>query len=69
MLAQVGPLVRDLLTAEQRRKLPQLVVNALDPRYLASIRDGNSLYLGQSLPGFGIPGMAMMVEGMARISF
>jgi hypothetical protein len=67
MLTQVVGLVRELLSPEQKRKLPQLVVNALDPRYLASIRDGNSLYLGQSLPGFGIP--MMIMEGMARISF
>jgi hypothetical protein len=38
--------VRDLLTAEQRRKLPVAVINALDPRYLTSIRNGTGLYVG-----------------------
>lgn len=46
MLMRIVPVLRELLTAEQRRKLPQLVVNILDPRYLASIRDGTSLYAG-----------------------
>jgi hypothetical protein len=35
----------DLLTPAQRRKLPQSVVNALDPRYLVSIRNGSGMYV------------------------
>ena len=46
MLMDVVPLITDLLTPEQRRKLPALVVNVLNPRYLASVRDGTSLYAG-----------------------
>lgn len=46
MLMRLVPALRELLTPEQRRKLPQLVVNILDPRYLVSIRDGTSLYAG-----------------------
>jgi hypothetical protein len=64
----IGPL-HDLLTAEQRRKLPQLVVNVLDPRYLVSIRDGTSLYVGGTLGpqffSFG-PGMAMEMMAVMR---
>ena len=52
MLMRIVPAVRELLTAEQRRKLPQLVVNILDPRYLVSIRDGTSMYGGTT----GVPG-------------
>ena len=47
LLGGIG-LVRDLLTPEQRRKLPQSVINALDPRYLASIRNRTGLYVGAS---------------------
>jgi len=46
MLMDVVPLITDLLAPEQRRKLPALVVNILNPRYLASVRDGTSLYAG-----------------------
>jgi len=44
--------VRDLLTAEQRRKLPQQVTNLLDPRYLVSIRNGTGLYVGATVTNF-----------------
>ena len=53
LLSEIGPVVRALLTPEQRRKLPQSVVSHLDPRYLASIRDGSGTYVG----GGGAPGM------------
>jgi hypothetical protein len=52
MLMEIVPLVTDLLTKEQRRKLPGQITNVLDPRYLASVRDGTSLYVGGS-PGIG----------------
>ena len=51
LLGTIG-LVRDLLTPEQRRKLPQSVVNTLDPRYLTSIRNGTGLYVGASSSQF-----------------
>jgi hypothetical protein len=60
MLMDIVPLITDLLTAEQRRKLPGLVVNVLDPRYLASIRDGTSLYAGG--PAGGIPSSFTAVQ-------
>jgi hypothetical protein len=53
LLKAVGP-VRDLLTPEQRRKLPQSVINALDPRYLISVRNGTGMYVsGSGLSGGG----------------
>jgi hypothetical protein len=54
MLMQIVPHVRGLLTKEQRRKLPAQVVNILDPRYLLSIRNGTSMYVGG--PNVGGPG-------------
>jgi hypothetical protein len=53
LLATVGPAVRDLLTPEQRRKLPLSVLNSLDTRYLSSIRNGTGLYVSGN--GFGTP--------------
>ncbi len=53
MLASVGPAIRALLTAEQRRKLPASVLNVLDPRYLDSIRRGTGTYVGASRFGSG----------------
>jgi hypothetical protein len=67
MLTQIVPLVRDLLTPEQRRKLPALVVNTLDPRYLASIREGNSLYLAGG--GGGFPGIPIGFPAGAFVEF
>jgi hypothetical protein len=56
MLMDIGPAVRGLLTAEQRRKLPAEVLNLLDRRYLASIRSGTGTYVGGAssafFPGF-----------------
>src|SRR5262249_26987550 len=46
MLAKLAPVIRGLLTSEQLRKLPQLTLNTLNPLYLASVRDGTSLYVG-----------------------
>jgi hypothetical protein len=46
MLMQMGPAIRALLTAEQRRRLPAQVTNVLDPRYLVSIRNGSGIYVG-----------------------
>jgi hypothetical protein len=66
MLMKIVPVLNDLLSAEQKRKLPQLVVNILDPRYLVSIRDGTSLYVGGNTPlGMIAFSQAGMVEMMA----
>jgi hypothetical protein len=52
MLMDIGPAVRELLTAEQRRKLGPDVLNLLDRRYLASIRSGTGSYVGGAPAGF-----------------
>lgn len=71
MLSKLAPTIRGLLTAEQLRKLPQLTLNTLDPLYLASVRDGTSLYVGGGSPFFGIPlgigGAEFMVVQAAAI--
>ncbi len=43
----------ELLTAEQKRKLPAQITQYLDPRYLALIRDGNGLYVTSGGGGAG----------------
>jgi ribosomal protein L16/L10AE len=53
MLIDIGPTIRDLLTSEQRRKVPAQVLNAMDPRYLISIRNGTGLYVGGTGGGGG----------------
>ena len=53
MLIKIVPVLRELLTPEQQRKIPQLVVNILDPRYLVSVRNGTSLYVGGSAAPLG----------------
>jgi hypothetical protein len=58
MLLKVVTAVRELLTPEQRRKLPPAVLNYMDPRYLISIRDGTRMFLASG--GGGIPGGEMM---------
>ncbi len=52
LLIKLAPSVRDLLTAEQRRKLPDFLLGYLDTRYLASIRSGTSGNQGM-FPGAG----------------
>jgi hypothetical protein len=64
MLLKVVPVLNELLTSDQKRKLPQLVVNVLDPRYLVSIRDGTSLYVGGSSP---LSGFAFSAAGMVEM--
>lgn len=63
MLSELVTAVRALLTKQQRRKLPGQIVNMLDARYLALIRDGNRLYVGTGGGPIGFP------EGMMFSSF
>jgi hypothetical protein len=67
MLAQVGPLVADLLTPAQKRKVPSSLLLYTDPRYLRSIRNGSSLFVGTGQFGSGgsgpMVGVPMMIEG------
>ena len=67
LLASLSPVVKELLTAEQRRKLPAMVASHLEPRYLASIRSGTASFTS----GVGGPmggGMMMMPGGMTMSS-
>jgi hypothetical protein len=51
LLMKIVPVVKDLLTDEQRRKLPTFVAQYLEPRYLASIRNGTATFTGNSAFG------------------
>jgi hypothetical protein len=52
LLAQLAPRVKQILTAEQLRKLPAFISGYLEPRYLASIRSGTASFTGAPmLPG------------------
>jgi hypothetical protein len=53
LLISIAPIVRDLLTPDQRRKLPAFIAGYLEPRYLASIRSGTATFTGSSAFGFG----------------
>jgi hypothetical protein len=55
LLTKIGPEVKGLLTAEQRRKLPAFVASYLEPRYLASIRSGTATFVGGMFPVMGAP--------------
>ncbi len=57
LLVTAAPQIRALLTAAQLRRLPDLIVAYLDPRYLAAIRSGTSGAPGGVFaPGSGVPG-------------
>jgi hypothetical protein len=59
LLVDIVPGIKALLTADQRRKLPDLIVAYLDLRYLAAIRSGTSGTPGGVFaPGAGVPGAA-----------
>src|SRR5262249_50559480 len=58
-MIRLAPIVKSLLTDDQKRKLPTFVTPFLDTRYLASIRSGTS--------GGGL-GMTMMGPGAASFS-
>jgi hypothetical protein len=42
LLLEFAPQVKNLLTAEQKRKLPQSLVNNMDPKYLKAIRSSTA---------------------------
>ena len=62
LLMKIAPIVKDLLTSEQRRKLPPFVASYLEPRYLASIRSGTATFTGGSGFGGGAGGVFAGVE-------
>ncbi len=55
LLSHLGPHIKGLLTAEQRRKLPAFVATYLEPRYLASIRSGTNGFTASGGFGGGAP--------------
>jgi hypothetical protein len=58
LLSELAPRVKDILTAEQQRKLPAFVASYLEPRYLSSIRSGTATFTGSPMmPGMGGPMM------------
>lgn len=54
LLMEIVPGVKELLTADQRRRLPSFIASYLEPRYLASIRSGTATFTGN--PAFGSGG-------------
>jgi hypothetical protein len=77
MLSGLVTTVRDMLTSDQRRKLPANIVSALDPRYLALIRSGSSMYatsgsigsfVGGDIPAFAFAGASMVSAGGGDIT-
>ena len=64
LLAKLVPYVQQLLTPEQRRKLPPFVASYLEPRYLASIRSGTASFTGSPM----LPGMAATMTAGAGAS-
>ena len=61
LLADLAPRVKQILTADQQRKLPAFVASYLEPRYLASIRSGTASFTGSPM----LPGSAAAVIGGA----
>jgi hypothetical protein len=59
LLSAAAPAIRKLLTAEQMRKLPPNVASYLEPRYLASIRNGTATFTGGGM----MPGGAVFTGG------
>jgi hypothetical protein len=65
LLTPIIVATRELLTAEQRRRLPANVASYLDPRQLALIRDGTGMYIGGAgLGGAGSSGPVNMIPAM-----
>jgi hypothetical protein len=72
MLSEMVTAVRQLLTPAQRRKLPATVINYLDPRTLALVRNGTGMYVtgaggGPIMMGGGEMMMMSDMGGAIRI--
>ncbi|HEX6558795.1 MAG TPA: hypothetical protein VF021_05015, partial [Longimicrobiales bacterium] len=63
MLSRMVSATRDLLTGEQRRKLPSFITNYMDPRYLALIRNGTPMFLSSAGSLGPMMGADMMFMG------
>src|SRR5688500_703733 len=57
LMIRLSPVIKQLLTPDQLRKLPSFIASYLDTRYLAMVRAGTQ---GASAP-FGFPGGEMMM--------
>ncbi|HEU4988518.1 MAG TPA: carboxypeptidase-like regulatory domain-containing protein [Gemmatimonadaceae bacterium] len=65
LLLRLAPEIKGLLSADQRRKLPDFVASYLDPRYLSAIRSGTA---GLANSGFGPgAGSSFTVEGGGNV--
>ena len=64
LLVRLVPEVKQVLTAEQLRRLPPFVASYLEPRYLASIRSGTAAFTGSAM----LPGSAAMMAGGASVN-
>jgi hypothetical protein len=66
LLARLAPTVKGLLSDEQIRRLPPMIVNHLDARWLASVRSGTATFAGggtMTPPGARGGGMMMPAGG------
>lgn len=61
LLVRLSPVIKQLLTQDQLRKLPAFIASYLDTRYLAMVRSGTQ---GAASP-FGFAGAEMMVPAAA----
>jgi hypothetical protein len=57
LMIKLSPVIKQLLTQDQLRKIPNFIASYLDPRYLAMVRSGTQ---GAMAP-FGFPGGDMMM--------
>jgi hypothetical protein len=64
LLIALAPVIKDLLTADQLRKVPTFISSYLDTRYLAMIRSGTA---GASSPFGGMDGAFVGGGGPAVI--
>ena len=68
LLVALAPKISDLLTSDQKRKLPPLVASHLDRRYLAGIRSGTSgntgggVFMGGFMGAMGGGGGGQRIE-------
>ena len=63
LLKTLAPQVKDVLTADQVRRLPAFVASYLDTRYLASIRNGTAGLGGGGFSGGFVPAGAQVFMG------
>jgi hypothetical protein len=67
LMMKYAPVVKRLLTASQRRKLPPQIMNFLDKRYLMAIRSGTAMYIGSGGGAGGVPAGVPVADGITII--